>query len=124
MRTEVFKHVEITDEMVKSFAELSGDRNPIHLDDVYASTTIFKKRIAHGMLVSSFFSTIIAEDYPGNGSIYLEQNLVFLKPCYIGDIVTFKISLIEENNGKYNLQTDAFIQDSQIIKGTAKVLKR
>lgn len=124
MGTEVFRFVEITDEMVRNFAELSGDKNPIHLDDEYAANTPFKKRIAHGMLVSSFFSTIIAEDYPGNGSIYLEQNLKFLKPCFIGDVVKFKVSLIEEINGKYDLQTDAFIDEVQIIKGTAKVLKR
>lgn len=124
MGTEVFRVVIITDEMVRSFAELSGDKNPIHLDDEYAASTQFKKRIAHGMLVSSFFSTIIAEDYPGSGSIYLEQNIRFLKPCFVNDTVTFKVSLIKNDGEKYDLSTNAYIDDVQIISGSARVLKR
>ena len=65
----------VTEDMVNIFANISGDNNPIHLDLEYASNTIFKEKIAHGILISGFISALIANEIPGNGSIYLKQNL-------------------------------------------------
>ena len=70
---------------VNLFSELSGDKNPIHLDEDYAKNTIFAKRIVHGALASSIFSSIFANTLPGPGSIYLKSKLLFLKPIYLND---------------------------------------
>jgi len=121
---EVVREITITDEMVRSFAELTGDKNPIHLDDDYAKHSRFGRRIAHGMLVSSFISTIIATDYPGEGSIYVNQKLNFILPCYIGDKLVYRINEIEEENGKYTLSTLVFRDDICILSGKAFVIKR
>jgi 3-hydroxybutyryl-CoA dehydratase len=115
----------ITDDMVKQFSKITGDKNPIHLDDEYSSKTIFKRRIAHGMLVSSFFSRLISETYPGEGSIYLSQTLQFIKPCYINDSITYNITLLKNENDKYFLKTEAFNQNNEIIiTGDALIIKK
>lgn len=119
----VEQHVEITDKMVKDFAKLTGDYNPIHLDSDFASTTVFKNRIAHGMLVASFFSKMIAHDYPGIGSIYLSQSIQFIKPCNVGDTILYRIELVNRKNSKFFLKTSAFNDENDlIITGDAVVL--
>lgn len=80
---------------IKIFSMLSGDKNPIHLDETFAERTIFKQRIAPGMLISSYISAVIANILPGEGSIYLEQTLKFIKPVYIGDIITSEVEVID-----------------------------
>lgn len=87
--------VKVTEDLVKLFAEVSGDNNPVHLDEEYASATPFKSRIAHGMLVGSLISKLLGTELPGEGTIYLEQNLRFLKPVYLGDEVTATVSIKE-----------------------------
>lgn len=121
---EVSEKIIITNDMVHKFAEVSGDRNPIHIDDKYASKTIFGKRIVHGMLLSSLFSKIIAETYPGKGSIYLNQSLNFKNPCYINDEVVVTIKLLNEIDGKYTLRTTIHRDDIILVHGDALVLKR
>ena len=122
---EVFKSVEITSELVNNFAQLSGDNNPIHLDIEYAKTTVFGKPIAHGMLLSSFFSTLIAQEYPGPGSIYLNQELNFLKPCFVGEIINVKVKLITQENFKYLLSTQIYnSKNDLVIDGKALILKK
>ena len=79
------KNFQITDSLVRDFSQITEDNNPIHLDDNYASNSIFGKRVAHGMLVASFFSTIFGRYFPGEGSIYLSHNFDFKKPVYIND---------------------------------------
>lgn len=76
-----------TEEDVFSFSKVSGDRNPLHMDKVYASTTQFKERIVHGMLVASLCSTLVGMYLPGKKCLYLSQTLSFKKPVYIGDTV-------------------------------------
>ncbi|HHR6080929.1 TPA: MaoC family dehydratase, partial [Providencia alcalifaciens] len=78
----------ITDADIKQFAGLSGDRNPVHLDEEYASKSMFKKRIAHGMISSSFFSALFGTQLPGEGCVYVSQSVKFRKPIYINDTVT------------------------------------
>ena len=117
--------IQITDNKVREFTKLVGDFNPIHLDEAYASRSPFKKRIAHGMLVASHFSTMIAEDFPGPGSVYLSQSINFIGPCYINDTIRFKIKLINRKKNKFYLKTTAFNDESDmILSGEALVLNK
>mgnify|MGYP003978322335 CR=1 FL=1 len=81
-------------EEVRLFAELSGDKNPIHLDSDYAKLNVFKKPIGHGMLVSSLTSSVLANNLPGPGTIYLGQSLKFFAPVYHGDELTAEVEII------------------------------
>lgn len=89
----------ITDKMVRQFAELSGDYNPIHLDDTYAATTIFKKRIAHGMILGAIISRCLTQAI-GNGGIYRAQTLKFYNPVFIDDEITFKLTITKMHRGR------------------------
>lgn len=120
----VSEKITITDKMVRDFSELSGDKNPIHLDDECSKNSIFGKRIVHGMLLSSFFSKIIATNYPGEGSIYLKQDLNFKNPCYINDEIEIVVELDKKENNKYYLKTKIIRDDIEIIEGNAIVLKK
>ncbi len=116
----------VTDEQVRTFARISGDDNPIHVDDEFASKTRFGKRIAHGILVVSFISKIIGRDFPGDGTIYVSQNCKFLRPVFIGDKILVRVKVLEKNDAKNRLilSTDVFNeQDKKVIEGTAEVLK-
>ncbi|GIL09092.1 MAG: (R)-specific enoyl-CoA hydratase [Chloroflexota bacterium] len=90
----------ITDDDVRAFAQASGDTNPVHLDDAYAATTQFGRRIAHGMLTASVISAILGNDLPGPGTIYLGQDLKFKAPVYIGDTITAVVELIKYREDK------------------------
>ena len=85
-QVEKFKHL-VTKEEVELFAKLTGDFNPVHMDQEYASKTNFGKRVVHGMLTSSFISTMIGMRIPGKGSLWLSQTLNFLNPTFIGDTI-------------------------------------
>ena len=87
--------VTYTSEKVKIFSEISGDINPIHLDNNFAKDTIFGKPIVHGMFVASQISALIANELPGPGSIYLFQDLNFISPVYHNDIVTCTIKVTD-----------------------------
>jgi len=84
-----------TEEDVIAFAKVSGDANPVHLDEAYAATTPFKTRIVHGMLVLSLFSTIFGNEIPGLGTIYVNQTVKFTKPVYFNDFITATVTLKE-----------------------------
>lgn len=115
----------ITDSDIQSFAELTGDRNPVHLDDAFASQTRFKRRIAHGMLVASQLSKVIANDLPGRGSVYLSQTLKFVAPVYPGDTVTARVTVlsVREDKPVITLETVCVNQDGQkVLTGEAMVL--
>ena len=83
--------IKVTDLSIKKFASASGDKNPIHLSDKFAKKSIFKSRIAHGMLIASFISSVIGNKFPGNGTIYVSQDLKFKRPVKINDNVKIKI---------------------------------
>lgn len=116
---------QISAEDLRIFADLSMDRNPIHLDDKYAETTVFKKTIAHGLYVASFISATIANHLPGVGSIYLSQDLRFKKPVYVGDTVTAEVKIIEiPKPTLYRLSTTCVNQYGDVvIEGHALVKK-
>ncbi len=107
----------ITDELIQLFAQASGDVNPIHLDEAFAKTTPFRKRIAHGMLVASFISSAIANKLPGHGTVYRTQSLKFKQPAFIGDTVTTTIEIKEmvERTHTVTLKTKCCNQDGKIL---------
>lgn len=115
---------EITDKDIHQFAEVSTDRNPVHLDDDYARDTMFKGRIAHGMLTAGLISAVIGEQLPGHGTVYLGQNLKFLAPVRPGDIVTVEVSAtaIDLPRRRVTLETRAMVGDTVVVKGEALVL--
>lgn len=118
-RTKTF-----TDSDVRAFAEISTDTNPIHLDDDYAKETMFGKRIVHGMLSASLLSAVLANDFPGPGTIYLGQNIKFAKPVFIGDTITATVTVtnFRENKGILSVDTVCTNQDGDtVISGDAVV---
>jgi len=109
-------------EDVKLFSEISGDLNPIHLDEKFAEDSIFKKRIVHGFLYTSLISNVIANHLPGPGSIYLHQEMDFIKPVFHDEKVKAEVTVIEVNAEKniVHLQTNCYKQDDiLIVKGKA-----
>lgn len=120
----VSKKFTVKEEDVVNFAKVSKDHNPIHLDEEYAKKTFFGQRIVHGMLLGGYISSVIANDYPGQGSIYLEQNLSFKNPCFIDDEIEVIIELIEQNKTKYNLSTKVTRNDTILIDGLATIIKK
>jgi len=90
----------ITDEAIRAFAQASGDTNPVHLDDAYAATTPFGRRIAHGMLSAGIISAVLGNDLPGPGTIYLGQELKFKAPVYVGDTLTATVELVKFREDK------------------------
>jgi 3-hydroxybutyryl-CoA dehydratase len=114
----------VTEELIRTFADVCGDHNPVHLDAEFAKTTMFKERIAHGMLGASFISTAIGVHLPGPGTIYLGQNLKFKAPVKIGDTVTATVEVLEINLEKKRatLKTTATVGDTVVIEGNALVM--
>jgi 3-hydroxybutyryl-CoA dehydratase len=116
--------VQVTDQMVRQFAELSGDHNPIHLSDEYAATTRFKKRIAHGMILGALVSRVLVEQI-GDGGIYLAQTLKFTNPVFIDDVITFELEItkLHKTRGFGTIETIAKKADGEIVmKGEATIL--
>lgn len=113
-----------TDQDVRNYAKLCGDINPIHLDDQIAKESIFKKRVVHGMLTASLFSTIIGNFLPGNGSIYLGQNCDFIKPVFLEEKVKAKLTLIEKKEKNIVIfKTEVFNESGiKVVDGQAVVM--
>lgn len=114
-----------TQDDVESFAELSNDKNPVHLDDEFAKSSIFKQRIVHGMLTASLFSGLLGEKLPGEGTIYLGQNLKFIAPVPIGEQVTATVEIVNIREDKPIVTLRTFCKDSNdnlVIDGEAVVL--
>lgn len=114
----------ITDDLVKEFSEFSRDYNSIHLEDEKAKKSIFKKRVAHGSLVSTFFSSMFANLLPGEGAILLEQKYEYLSPVFLGEEIKYqiKISKIDIQRKVLLLSLKCWKNSKQIIKGEAKIL--
>ena len=114
----------VSDEKINTFAELSGDFNPLHLDAEYAATTRFGKRIAHGALSASLISAILGNDLPGPGAIFTELNMRFRKPALIDDEITARaeVAEINEKNGRIKMKVACFVNGKAIIRGEAGVV--
>jgi len=116
----------VTDDKVRTFAKISGDDNPLHVNDDFASKTRFGKRIAHGILITSFISKVIGRDFPGDGTIYVSQQVKFKRPVFINDKGTVRIKILEKNDAKKRmiLSTDVYNEDEKkVIAGSAEVMK-
>ncbi len=114
-----------TSQEVEVFAELSGDKNPVHLDMEYATGTRFGQRIVHGMLVAGRFSTIFGTLFPGEGAIYLGQNLRFTQPVYLNDAVTYNVTItaIRDDKPIVTFSTVATNSNGEVvITGEATIL--
>lgn len=114
---------DVTKEKVAAFAEISGDYNPIHLDEAYAATTPFGGCIAHGVFTASFVSAAIATRLPGPGSIYISQTLSFRAPVMIGATVETTIEVIEliERGRRVKLKCECRVGDQVVLTGEAEV---
>jgi 3-hydroxybutyryl-CoA dehydratase len=114
----------ITEEDITIFSEISGDTNPVHLDEAFAATTPFKKRIAHGMLSASLVSTVLGTKLPGPGCIYLSQSLKFRAPVYIGDTVEAicKVIDIDEKRARLTIECACVVDGKTVLTGEAIVM--
>lgn len=109
---------------VDAFAKVSGDDNPVHLDEAYARTTSFGGRIAHGMLTASYISAVLGGKLPGPGAIYLSQSLRFRRPVRIGDPVTARVTVkaLDERRGHATLETVCQVDGKTVLEGEAVVM--
>ena len=114
----------VTDRDIELFAEVSTDHNPVHLDDAYAKGTMFKGRIAHGMLSGGLISAVIGEQLPGHGTVYLGQTLKFTAPVRPGDRVEAEVTVtaVDPVKRRVTLETTCRVADTVVVKGEATVL--
>jgi 3-hydroxybutyryl-CoA dehydratase len=115
----------VTEDDIKLFAKATGDFNPVHLDQAYAEKTFFEGRIAHGLLSLGYISTVLGNILPGHGTIYLSQEVKFVAPVRIGDIITARVEVMElypeKNRAKF--KTICLNQEGKIVvDGTAWVM--
>lgn len=114
----------VTEADIVGFAELSGDKNPVHLDEAYAAKTMFKGRIAHGMLTASYISTVFGMELPGPGCIYVSQTLNFRGPVRIGDRVIAKVKIVELIAGKRRARFECHcsVDGRAVLEGEAVLM--
>ena len=115
---------EVTDLDIELFAQVSTDRNPVHLDDAYAMDTIFEGRIAHGMLTAGLISAVIGEQRPGHGTVYMGQTLKFLAPVRPGDMVRAEVEVMAIDHAKRRVTLDCrcLVDGKKVLVGEAVVL--
>ncbi len=113
----------ITDADIKSYAGISGDRNPMHMDDGYAKDSRFGARIAHGLLSAGFFSAIFGTRIPGPGCVYASQSLEFKRPVYVGDTVKAEVTVLAVDNDsrKVKFRTACYVKKRLVIDGVAEI---
>lgn len=113
----------ITESDINEFARISGDHNPIHIDNEYAKKSRYKKKIAHGLLSASFFSALFGTKLPGTGCVYTYQSLKFKRPIYVGDVVNsiIKVKSIDKKNKKIMFSTQCIVRTKIAIDGEAEI---
>ncbi len=118
--------ITITESMLDKFSDFSGDYNPLHTDENYASTTKFQRRICHGMLLASFFSRLIGMEIPGKNALYFSQSLDFKSPGHIGDKITIQGEIIEKRKSvkMITMKTSIYNKNKCLVDGMAKVILR
>ena len=109
---------------IDAFAAVTGDNNPVHLDEAYAAATQFKGRIAHGMLSAGYISAVLGTRLPGPGAIYVSQTLSFRRPVRIGDEVTaeVKVTAIDPARGRVSFATQCVVAGKTVVEGEAVVV--
>ena len=113
----------ITDRDTKLFAEISGDKNPLHLDEEFAKNSRYKKRIAHGMHYASFFSSIFGTQIPGSGCVIFEQNFKFKLPVYIGEkvLANVRVTQVDIAKKKIFFETICKVNTRIVMKGNVGI---
>ena len=120
-KAEISKTISESD--VYLFAEICGDFNPIHVNEVKAAASRFGRRVVHGAMVCAFISTVLGMKLPGEGTIYLSQNSEFVRPVYIGDTITVRIEIVKILGKIAILNTQVFNQNEElVVDGEAKVI--
>jgi len=114
----------VDDRTIELFGDASTDRNPLHFDDEFGLATPFGGRIAHGMITAAFISAVIGNNLPGHGSIYLSQTLKFRAPVRPGDVVRVEVEVLDYDADRRGtrLSTRAFVGDTLVVDGEAKVI--
>ena len=109
---------------IEAFAQVSGDTNPVHLDEAYAKTTTFGGRIAHGMLSAAYISAVLGTQLPGPWAIYLSQSMRFRRPVKIGDEVTARVTVkaLDDKRGHVTLETVCLVGGKTVLDGEALVM--
>ena len=109
---------------IVAFAEISGDKNPVHIDAQYAAGTMFKERIAHGMLSAAYISSVIGIKLPGPGAIYISQTLNFKAPVKIGDTVVTTVKVIEliAEKKRARFETVCSVNGKAVVQGEAVLM--
>ena len=118
--------VVVTESMVDDFAKLSGDNNPLHMDENYAKSNNFKGRVCHGMLLASFFSRLAGMYIPGKNALYFSQSLKFQHPCFVNDRIEIRGEVIDKSLATkiITLKTTIIKDKRQIVDGIGKVMVR
>ncbi len=118
------KRRRVTEADLAAFADVTGDDNPLHLDEAYAAATPFKGRIAHGMLSAGYISAVLGTELPGPGAIYVSQTLNFRRPVRIGDEVTaeVKVAGIDAARGRVTFETACVVAGKTVVDGEAVVM--
>lgn len=117
------RQFQVTDEAVRAFAAVSGDHNPLHLDDDYAKKTVFRGRVAHGMLLGAHISAVLGDTLPGPGAIYLSQTLEFEHPVRIPSEVAVRVEVVEiGEHRRTTLATVCTVADQVVARGWAVVI--
>jgi len=113
----------ITDADIKMFAKISGDQNPIHIDEEFAKKSRYKKRISHGLLTASYFSALFGTKIPGEGCVYASQSLKFKRPVYLGDTVTaiVEVTKVDLKKKKIFFKTECVVKDKVVTYGEAEI---
>ena len=119
--------VKVTESMLNEFAAITGDYNPLHMDETYAKTTSFEKRVCHGMLLASFFSRLVGMHMPGKNALYFSQSLNFQSPCFVNDELTVEGEVLDKSISTriITLKTTIYNQAGvYLVDGIAKVMVR
>ena len=117
----------ISEKLVSDFSIISGDFNPLHMDEQFAKKSKFGRRVCHGMLLSSFFSRLVGMYLPGKNALYFSQNLNFIKPCFIGDKIIVKGEVIDKSEATRMIKIETSIKNNTgklLVEGIAQVLVR
>lgn len=115
----------VSERLVDDYARLTGDNNPVHLDEAFAVQSFFQRRVAHGLIGASLIGAVLGTKLPGPGSIYLSQTLQFKRPVYLGDTITAKVEVLEKRDltQRVRLRTWVVNQTGQLVlDGSAEVL--
>lgn len=114
----------VTEDTIQNYADVIGDHNPVHMDEEFAKTTIFKTRIAHGMLSAGYISSVFGNTLPGHGAIYMSQNLKFKAPVKIGDTVETTVTVKEIIAEKKRVVFDTVckVGDTVVVEGEAMLM--